>query len=558
MTLAIRLCVCIRSQYDAVHMPGKPSVMSDSGNILMTMTNTQEPQNTNTSGALAVAKAAAGLKLYDTASHAVSSFTPIKPGQVGIYVCGATVQSSPHIGHIRAAVAFDVVRRWFERLGYKVTFVRNVTDIDDKILDKAAAAGQQWWERAYIYEREFTEAYSKLGVEPPTYEPRATGHMIDMIDLIKKIIDNGHAYVVRDADGNPTGNVYFDVASWPHYGELTHQKQTAVSDAASEVTDAMGPSVDNAGNDKYNPVDPADMSPDKHDPRDFALWKAPKDSDPLDARWNTPFGTGRPGWHIECSAMSMKYLGETLDIHCGGKDLVFPHHENEIAQSEGATGKPFVHYWMHNGFINVDNQKMSKSLGNFFTVRDIAKEFDLEAVRMFMLSAQYRSPINFSREMIEQAKASLDRLYTARDHYLFLLENAKDGEMGEKEQALMEKVKAAREGFDAAMDDDLNTADALGNMFELVRAANAALDENSPKQAIQAVLDALTEMAGVFGILTRKADDGDEKVKTLLEARAKARAEKNWAESDRLRDEIAALGYVLKDTKQGQQVTKAM
>lgn len=308
MTLAIRLCVCIRSQYDAVHMPGKPSVMSDSGNILMTMTNTQEPQNTNTSGALAVAKAAAGLKLYDTASHAVSSFTPIKPGQVGIYVCGATVQSSPHIGHIRAAVAFDVVRRWFERLGYKVTFVRNVTDIDDKILDKAAAAGQQWWERAYIYEREFTEAYSKLGVEPPTYEPRATGHMIDMIDLIKKIIDNGHGYVVRDADGNPTGNVYFDVASWPHYGELTHQKQTSVSDAASEVTDAMGPSVDNAGNDKYNPVDPADMSPDKHDPRDFALWKAPKDSDPLDARWNTPFGTGRPGWHIECSAMSHRYL----------------------------------------------------------------------------------------------------------------------------------------------------------------------------------------------------------------------------------------------------------
>ncbi len=256
--------------------------------------------------------------------------------------------------------------------------------------------------------------------------------------------------------------------------------------------------------------------------------------------------------------MIQKHLGETIDIHCGGQDLIFPHHEDEIAQGECCTGKPYARYWMHNGFINVDNQKMSKSLGNFFTVRDIAKEFDLEAVRMFMLSAQYRSPINFSREMIEQAKASLDRLYTARDHYLFLLENAKDGEMGEKEQALMEKVKAAREGFDAAMDDDLNTADALGNMFELVRAANAALDENSPKQAIQAVLDALAEMAGVFGILTRKADDGDEKVKALLEARAKARAEKNWAESDRLRDEIAALGYVLKDTKQGQQVTKAM
>lgn len=367
MTLAIRLCVCIRSQYDAAHMPGKPSVMSDSGNILMTMTNTQEPQNTNTSGALAVAKAAAGLKLYDTASHAVSSFTPIKPGQVGIYVCGATVQSSPHIGHIRAAVAFDVVRRWFERLGYKVTFVRNVTDIDDKILDKAAAAGQQWWERAYIYEREFTEAYSKLGVEPPTYEPRATGHMIDMIDLIKKIIDNGHAYVVRDADGNPTGNVYFDVASWPHYGELTHQKQTAVSDAASEVTDAMGPSVDNAGNDKYNPVDPADMSPDKHDPRDFALWKAPKDSDPLDARWNTPFGTGRPGWHIECSAMSHRYLKDMFDIHGGGLDLRFPHHENEMAQTRAA-GYDSAARWMHSAWVTAKGEKMSKSLGNGLSV----------------------------------------------------------------------------------------------------------------------------------------------------------------------------------------------
>ena len=298
-----------------------------------------------------------------------------------------------------------------------------------------------------------------------------------------------------------------------------------------------------------------DVDPNKRHPMDFAVWKAQKPGEPA---WESPWGMGRPGWHIECSAMSMKYLGETLDIHCGGKDLVFPHHENEIAQSEGATGKPFVHYWMHNGFINVDNQKMSKSLGNFFTVRDIAKEFDLEAVRMFMLGAQYRSPINFSREMIEQAKASLDRLYTARDHYLFLLQNAKDGEPDEKELALMEKVKAAREGFDEAMDDDLNTADAMGKMFELVRDANVALDENSPKQAIAAVLDALGEMAGVFGILTRKADDGDEKVKALIEARAKARAEKNWAESDRLRDEITALGYVLKDTKQGQQVTKAI
>ena len=403
MTLAIRLCVCIRSQYDAVHMPGKPSVMSDSGNILMTMTNTQEPQNTNTSGALAVAKAAAGLKLYDTASHAVSSFTPIKPGQVGIYVCGATVQSSPHIGHIRAAVAFDVVRRWFERLGYKVTFVRNVTDIDDKILDKAAAAGQQWWERAYIYEREFTEAYSKLGVEPPTYEPRATGHMIDMIDLIRRIIDNGHGYVVYDADGKPTGNVYFDVASWPHYGELTHQKRTAVSDAASEVTDAMGPSVDNAGNDKYNPVDPADASPDKHDPRDFALWKAPKDTDPEDARWSTPFGVGRPGWHIECSAMSHRYLGDGFDIHGGGLDLRFPHHENEMAQTRAA-GYPSAARWMHSAWVTAKGEKMSKSLGTGLSVPSVLAEHSAWVVRYALGSVQYRSMLEWSDQALVEAQ----------------------------------------------------------------------------------------------------------------------------------------------------------
>ena len=311
------------------------------------MGNSQEPQDFNTSvmpsslTPVHVAKVADGLNLYDTASHQVSHFVPLKPGEVGIYVCGATVQSSPHIGHIRAAVAFDIVRRWFLKLGYKVTFVRNVTDIDDKILDKAAAAGQRWWARAYYYEREFTEAYNTLGVLPPTVEPRATGHMPDMIDLIQRILDNGHGYVVTDADGKPTGNVYFDVASWPHYGELTHQKQTAEVDEAAAVADHMGPSVDATGDDKYNPVDPADASPDKHDPRDFALWKAPKDTDPEDARWSTPFGVGRPGWHIECSAMSHRYLGDGFDIHGGGLDLRFPHHENEMAQT-CAAGYPLL------------------------------------------------------------------------------------------------------------------------------------------------------------------------------------------------------------------------
>ena len=530
--------------------------MSDSGNILMTMTNTQEPQNTNTSGALAVAKAAAGLKLYDTASHAVSSFTPIKPGQVGIYVCGATVQSSPHIGHIRAAVAFDVVRRWFERLGYNVTFVRNVTDIDDKILDKAAAAGQQWWERAYIYEREFTEAYSKLGVEPPTYEPRATGHMIDMIDLIKKIIDNGHAYVVRDADGNPTGNVYFDVASWPHYGELTHQKQTAVSDAvsdaASEVTDAMGPSVDNAGNDKYNPVDPADASPDKHDPRDFALWKAAKPGEPS---WDSPWGKGRPGWHIECSAMNKRFLGDTIDIHCGGQDLIFPHHENEIAQSECANGCTFSKYWMHNGYINVDNVKMSKSLGNFKTVREIANVYGYEVIRYFLISSHYRSPINYSLEIIEQCKSALERLYTCRESLDFALKNAKDIPDDEE---LIKKLNSHREQFITAMDDDLNTADGVAAVFELVKDINTSiLDKEVSKNVCQTAAAVFDELCDVLGILyNRKNNDVDSDIEALIEERQQARANKDWATADRIRDELKAKGIILKDTPQGVTWTK--
>ena len=306
------------------------------------MGNSQEPQDFNISvmpsslTPVHVAKAAEGLNLYDTASHQVSHFVPLKPGEVGIYVCGATVQSSPHIGHIRAAVAFDIVRRWFLKLGYKVTFVRNVTDIDDKILVKAAAAGQP-----LVGPRLITTSANSRGIQ---HARRTAAHCgtsrhrphVGHDRLIQRILDNGHGYVVTDADGKPTGNVYFDVASWPHYGELTHQKQTSEVDEAAAVADRMGPSVDATGADKYNPVDPADASPDKHDPRDFALWKAPKDTDPEDARWSTPFGVGRPGWHIECSAMSHRYLGDGFDIHGGGLDLRFPHHENEMAQTRAA------------------------------------------------------------------------------------------------------------------------------------------------------------------------------------------------------------------------------
>ena len=465
------------------------------------------------------------MRIYNTLSRKKEEFVPLEPGKVRIYACGPTVYNYIHIGNARPICVFDVLRRYLEYRGYEVKFVQNFTDIDDKLIKKANEEGITVAEVAERYIAEYKKDAEGLGVRPANVHPRATEVVDKIIEIVSHLVEKGYAY-------ESNGDVYFRVHKFEDYGKLSHMPIEDL-EAGSRV----------------------DVSENKRHPMDFAVWKAQKPGEPA---WESPWGMGRPGWHIECSAMSMKYLGETLDIHCGGKDLVFPHHENEIAQSEGATGKPFVHYWMHNGFINVDNQKMSKSLGNFFTVRDIAKEFDLEAVRMFMLSAQYRSPINFSREMIEQAKASLDRLYTARDHYLFLLQNANEGEMGEKEQALLEKVNAAREGFDAAMDDDLNTADAMGKMFELVREANVELDENSPKQAISAVLDALNEMAGVFGILTRKADDGDEKVKALIEARAKARAEKNWAESDRLRDEITALGYVLKDTKQGQQVTKAL
>ena len=465
------------------------------------------------------------MQIYNTQTRKKEEFVPIEPGKVTIYACGPTVYNYIHIGNARPAVVFDTLRRYFEHKGYDVTFVQNFTDIDDKMIRRANEEGTTVKALGERFIKEYYTDADALGIERATVNPKATEHIPEIIELIRKLEAKGLAYACDN------GDVYYNTQAFASYGKLCGQNLDDLEAGARIDTD-----------------------PNKRHPMDFALWKAQKPGEPA---WESPWGMGRPGWHIECSAMSMKYLGETIDIHCGGKDLVFPHHENEIAQSEGATGKPFVHYWMHNGFINVDNQKMSKSLGNFFTVRDISKEFDLEAVRMFMLSAHYRSPINFSREMIEQAKASLDRLYTARDHFAFLLKNAKDGEMGERERALMEKVEAARSGFDTAMDDDLNTAEAMGNMFELVREGNAALDENSPKQAVQAVLDALTEMAKVFGLLTRRTDGGgDAQLEELLEARAKARSERNWAESDRLRDAIAALGYTVKDTKQGQQVTK--
>lgn len=539
------------------------------------MGNSQEPQDFNISvmpsslTPVHVAKAAEGLNLYDTASHQVSHFVPLKPGEVGIYVCGATVQSSPHIGHIRAAVAFDIARRWFLKLGYKVTFVRNVTDIDDKILVKAAAAGQRWWARAYYYEREFTEAYNTLGVLPPTVEPRATGHMSDMIDLIQRILDNGHGYVVTDADGKPTGNVYFDVASWPHYGELTHQKQTSEVDEAAAVADRMGPSVDATGADKYNPVDPADASPDKHDPRDFALWKAPKDTDPEDARWSTPFGVGRPGWHIECSAMSHRYLGDGFDIHGGGLDLRFPHHENEMAQTRAA-GYPSAARWMHSAWVTAKGEKMSKSLGTGLSVPSVLAEHSAWVVRYALGSVQYRSMLEWSDQALVEAQAAYERIMNFIERAGVAL-----GEQPERAEIAGVSADDLPADFVSAMNDDVNVSGATAAIFTAIRNGNTLLSKlddradgdaaraevRSALVAVRAMLDALgldplaEPWAGAAGAdgngESHEHDVLDALITEQLNARAEARKSRDFAKADAIRDALGAAGIAIEDGPQG-------
>ena len=540
------------------------------------MGNSQEPQDFNISvmpsslTPVHVAKAAEGLNLYDTASHQVSHFVPLKPGEVGIYVCGATVQSSPHIGHIRAAVAFDIVRRWFLKLGYKVTFVRNVTDIDDKILDKAAAAGQRWWARAYYYEREFTEAYNTLGVLPPTVEPRATGHMSDMIDLIQRILDNGHGYVVTDADGKPTGNVYFDVASWPHYGELTHQKQTSEVDEAAAVADRMGPSVDATGADKYNPVDPADASPDKHDPRDFALWKAPKDTDPEDARWSTPFGVGRPGWHIECSAMSHRYLGDGFDIHGGGLDLRFPHHENEMAQTRAA-GYPSAARWMHSAWVTAKGEKMSKSLGTGLSVPSVLAEHSAWVVRYALGSVQYRSMLEWSDQALVEAQAAYDRVSNFIERAGVAL-----GGQPSREEVTAVSADDLPADFVTALNDDVNVSGATAAIFTAIRSGNTLLsqladraDSETAKAEVREALLAVRAMLDTLGldplaepwVSAGGAADGTAEspehaalealIAEQLNARAEARKAKDFAKADQIRDALTEAGIAIEDGPQG-------
>ncbi len=458
------------------------------------------------------------MKIYNTLTRTKEEFVPIEPGKVRMYACGPTVYNFIHIGNARPLCVFDVLRRYLEWRGYDVRFVQNFTDIDDKIIRRANEEGTTYDKISEKYIAEFEKDARGLGVKPATVHPKATENIDEIQSIIATLIEKGFAYVA------PNGDVYFRTRKCKDYGKLSHQP---IDDLESGARIAVGEQ--------------------KEDPLDFALWKAAKPGEPF---WKSPWSDGRPGWHIECSAMARRYLGETIDIHGGGQDLIFPHHENEIAQSECANGVPFAHYWMHNGYINVDNKKMSKSLGNFFTVRDVAEKYGYEPIRFFLISSTYRNPINYSMEIIEQGIAALERLYNCKSALAFAAAHAADGEM---DAAFAEKLTARREQFIAAMDDDLNTADAIAALFELVRDINLMLvDGKATDKTVAAARALFAELADVLGLLyAKKEDAADEEIDRLIAARTAARAAKNWAEADRIRDELKAQGIVLEDTPQG-------
>lgn len=463
--------------------------------------------------------------VYNSQNRRKEELIPVKAGEVGIYSCGPTVYDFFHIGNARPFIIFDILRRYLEYKGYKVTLVQNFTDIDDKMIRRANLEGISVQALGDRFIEEYYHDADALGIRRATVHPRATEHMPQIIQLIGTLVEKGLAYEMN-------GSVYFDTLAFPDYGKLSGQNMEDL-DAGARV----------------------DVDDEKKDAADFALWKAEKPGEPW---WDSPWGKGRPGWHIECSAMSMAYLGPTLDIHSGGRDLLFPHHENEIAQSQGATGKPYVKYWMHNGFLNIDNEKMSKSQGNFFTVRDILKEYEAEDIRMFMLSAQYRSPLNFSRDMIVQAHASLLRLYAARDKMEFLLRRAQDKAYGAEENAFIEQIDKCAQRFDAAMDDDLNTAEALGALFDLVYAVNTTLNADSARGAVTHAQQTLDKLTDVLGLLMRKSQGLPDEVLALAKARIQARQEKAWKLSDELRQQIAEFGYTVEDTPAGQKISKSL
>jgi len=459
------------------------------------------------------------MKLYNTITQQKETFIPIEPGKVRMYSCGPTVYNYFHIGNARPFIVFDVLRRFLEYSGYEVTFIQNFTDVDDKIINRSHEEGISPQEVSEKYIQEYFTDADALGIKRANVHPKVSEHMTEIIDMIKTLEEKSLAY-------NVDGNVYYHVDNFKDYGKLSKQSLDDLKSGAR-----------------------VDINDEKQSPLDFALWKKKKEGEPF---WESPWGQGRPGWHIECSAMSKKHLGETIDIHGGGQDLIFPHHENEIAQSEGACGKPFANYWVHNGYININNEKMSKSKGNFFTVRDIAKSFDLEVVRMFLLMAHYRSPVNFSEELLQQASTALDRFYTAKYQMAFLLTNAITDEANKEEKTWIASLGAYKTSFVTAMEDDINTADAIASIFELVRDLNSNLDPNSSKEAIMAGQKLFTELTGVLGLAVKdKETNLETEIEDLIAQRQAARKAKDFKRSDEIRDELLAKGIVLEDTREG-------
>ncbi len=465
------------------------------------------------------------MKIYNTLTRKKEEFVPIREGEVSIYVCGPTVYNFFHIGNARPFVVFDTLRKYMEYSGYKVKFVQNFTDVDDKIINRAREEGITAPEVAEKYIGEYYKDAAALNVKKADVHPRVSEHIPDIIAFVQTLIDKGYAY---EADGD----VYFSTRKFEGYGKLSGQN---IDDLESGARIAVGEV--------------------KQDPLDFALWKARKADDEI--AWESPWGMGRPGWHIECSAMSKKHLGDTIDIHAGGQDLQFPHHENEIAQSECCNGVPFAHYWMHNGYITIDNEKMSKSKGNFFTVRDILKDYKGEVMRFFLLSGHYRSPINFSDTLMEQAKNGLARMENCKENLAYLAGAGADGDMAGAEQEALAGYDKYREAFKKAMDDDLNTADAISAVFELVTAANTAVKDGATKAFAKASLDTLMEFADVLGLLQGEDDNAvDDEIQKLVDERQEARKAKNFARADEIRDLLKAKGITLKDTPQGVQIIK--
>lgn len=457
------------------------------------------------------------MKLYNTMTRQKEEFVPIEDGKVKMYSCGPTVYNYFHVGNARPFIVFDVLRRYLAYRGYEVTFVQNFTDVDDKIINRAKEEGVSPFEIADRYIKEYFVDADALGIQRADVHPRVTENIAEIIDFVEVLIEKGYAY---EADGD----VYYDTQKFKDYGKLSRQNLAELN---------LGARIE--------------VNSNKRHPMDFVVWKRKKEGE---IGWDSPWGEGRPGWHIECSVMSRRYLGDTIDIHSGGQDLIFPHHENEIAQSEARTGKVFANFWVHNGYINIDNEKMSKSLGNFFTVREISEQMDLEIVRFFMLNAHYRGPVNYSAELLDQAKAGMMRLYNSRDMLEFLLKNA-SGEIREDEIEARNQLFSYKDKFLEAMDDDLNTADAIAAIFELASHINLTADEKSSRVYLQAAHDLFAELTGVLNIIQKHATEDEGQINALIEKRNEAKKARDFAQADAIREKLKAMGIELLDTRAG-------